>query len=68
MSTLRCHVCGLPWGRLQDGVLIIESKHHGEKHTNTVVVEKLVKLCQEGSTPDAECEYVSERVAGRVPV
>ena len=49
MSLLRCHICGLPWGRLQDGVLIIESRHHGEKHTNAVMVEKLLEVCQEVS-------------------
>lgn len=55
----RCRVCGLPFARLQNGSLLVESKHHGEKHVNVVSVWDLVLLVlrrvasvEERSTPD----------------
>jgi hypothetical protein len=47
--TLRCAACGLPWARLQNGVLMVQSKHHGEKHVNGIAVTRLVELCHEGA-------------------
>jgi len=41
---LRCQQCGLPWARLQGSVLIVQSKHYGETHVNTVTVEELAEL------------------------
>jgi hypothetical protein len=32
---LTCTVCGLPWARIQDGQIIVISRHHGEQHTNS---------------------------------
>lgn len=43
---LRCPTCGLPYARLSGNVLIIESRHHGEKHTNTITVDKLAELVE----------------------
>jgi hypothetical protein len=50
---LRCDDCGLPWARVRNGVLMVESRHHGEKHTGVIPVAELVKMCQEG-TPDGD--------------
>lgn len=35
---LRCATCGLPFGYLviRDGVILIESRHHGQVHTNLI--------------------------------
>jgi hypothetical protein len=38
---LRCTVCGLPWARIENGVLIVESRHHGERHVNVIPVTVL---------------------------
>ncbi len=39
--TLRCKCCGLPFARIVNGALIIESRHHGEKHENSVSIEEI---------------------------
>lgn len=41
---LRCSKCGLPFARVQNGVLIIESKHRGETHVNVIAVADLAEL------------------------
>ena len=54
----RCYKCNLPFARLQNGAIVIESRHHGEKHTNSISVWDLVLLVIksvasiERSTPD----------------
>lgn len=40
---LRCTCCGLPFATVQNGVVVIQSKHHGETHTNVVAVAELMK-------------------------
>ena len=52
-----CHKCNLPFARLQNGAIVIESRHHGEKHINSVSVWDLVllviqKFAPERSAPD----------------
>ena len=53
---LRCAKCGLPYATMQNGAIVIESRHHGEKHINVVSVWELVmmvlKSCVDRSTPD----------------
>lgn len=41
---LRCTVCGLPWARIENGVLIVESRHHGQRHVNVMSLRQLVEL------------------------
>jgi hypothetical protein len=60
MVTLRCAACGLPFARLQNGVVVVQSKHHGQKHVNGVAVARLVELCQEGGAPDGEGGLASQ--------
>lgn len=43
---LRCDCCGLPYARIQQGALVVESRHHGDKHTNVVALEALLELCR----------------------
>lgn len=42
---LRCATCGLPFGYLviRDGVILIESRHHGETHTNLIPLVAPIK-------------------------
>lgn len=44
-NPLICHSCNRPFARLENGVLIIESRHSGETHTNTVAIAELARLC-----------------------
>ena len=42
---LRCQ-CGLPYARLENGCIIIESRHHGETHQNVMPLATLVEMAQ----------------------
>lgn len=37
---LTCACCKLPFGYIQRGVLVIHSRHGGEKHINTIPLPK----------------------------
>ena len=41
---LPCTTCGLPFGRIENGCLVIESRHHGEKHVNVMALTKVIEL------------------------
>ena len=41
---LRCAICNLPWARIRNGVLIVESRHHGAVHMNVIAVSELEKV------------------------
>jgi len=43
---IRCQGCSLPVARVQDGVLIIESRHFGDKHVNVFRLEDVVELLE----------------------
>lgn len=43
---LRCTACGLPWARIENGVLIVVSNHHGEKHENVIALAELIQRAQ----------------------
>lgn len=45
---LRCATCGLPFGYLviRDGVILIESRHHGETHTNLIPLVAPIKKAE----------------------
>ena len=38
--------CGTPCAHLQNGILVIQSKHHGHWHTNTFPVADLVRMVE----------------------
>ena len=42
---LRCQ-CGLPYARLENGCIIIESRHHGETHQNVMPLATLLEMAQ----------------------
>jgi hypothetical protein len=44
---LRCTECGLPYARVVNGVLVVESRHHGEKHTSVIAIAELDKLAED---------------------
>lgn len=43
-KVFKCACCGLPFARIENGVLIIESRHHGEKHTNVIPLSDLIEV------------------------
>ncbi len=57
---LRCATCGLPFGYLvlKDGVILIESRHHGQTHQN------IIPLVASRSMPD-ECPSVGCQTIGK---
>jgi hypothetical protein len=44
---LKCAACGLPFARVQNGALVIESRHHGDKHYNVIALDMLRDLLQQ---------------------
>lgn len=44
MTDVRCERCGQTILRLQDGCIIIQARHHGEKHVNVVSLRRLQEL------------------------
>jgi hypothetical protein len=52
---LRCGTCGLPWAKVQNGTLIVESHHHSDKHVNVMPLAELQRLADE-----AVARYESE--------
>ena len=45
--------CGCPWLTVHNGVIIVESRHHGEVHRNVLAVIELLRMCAEEGAPDA---------------
>ena len=41
---LPCAVCHSPWGYVQGGALVVESRHHGERHRNVLTLERVREL------------------------
>ena len=44
---LRCVYCGLPWAKVQNGVLVVESHHHSDKHVNVIPLDELKRMYEE---------------------
>ena len=42
----QCGQCGLPYARLQNGCIIIESRHHGETHQNVMPIATLAEMAK----------------------
>lgn len=67
---LKCSRCGLPYAHVENGVLIVTARHHGEKHECVIAVSELVKIMQGAGGPvispglvgyhDVEQFYVEE--------
>jgi hypothetical protein len=44
--TLRCACCGTPIAEVRhDGAIVIESRHHGQRHTSVLPLDTLRRLC-----------------------
>jgi hypothetical protein len=43
---LTCSSCRLPFARIHNGVLIIQSRHHGQPHVNVISLSDLVRLLE----------------------
>lgn len=61
---LRCAICNLPWAKIRNGVLIVESRHHGAVHVNVVAVSELEKLATQNA-PAWLGEVEEKEVDGR---
>ena len=48
---LKCS-CGTTVATLENGCLVIEARHHGEKHRATFALDSLAKWAQQGFTRD----------------
>ncbi len=55
---LTCACCNQPFARLQNGAIVITSRHHGDRHTNCISLTDVLELLQEdhGSTKDRRSE------------
>lgn len=53
---LRCRFCGTPYAELRNGVLIIEQRHHGDKHVNVISVWELVMMALRAMVTGGERE------------
>jgi hypothetical protein len=49
---LRCGQCGLPWAKICNGVLVVESRHHGDRHVNAMALEALMRLWAEAQVEE----------------
>lgn len=43
---LPCCACSSPWGYVQGGALVVESRHHGERHRNVLTLERVRDLLE----------------------
>lgn len=53
---LPCDKCRLPYARVQNGCLVIESRHHGEIHTNAIPLAQVRALLEAALTSPAVVE------------
>ena len=50
MFVLKLHcACGRPWAYISDGSIIVESRHNGNTHTNSLSLAKLLALIKGSS-------------------
>ncbi len=67
IHTFQCSCCKLPFARIQNGVLIIESRHHGEKHTNVISLADLIQLIYGVDASDKQNSRAAANEAGMPP-
>jgi len=51
---LVCSCCRLPFARIQNGTLIVESHHHGQKHVNCLPLQDVVQLIRQAGALSEE--------------
>jgi hypothetical protein len=57
--TLLCSCCNLPFAKVQFGRLVIQSKHHGDYHSNSLGPQDLAKILAELAKNLIECPPVT---------
>lgn len=58
-KTLRCSCseCHLPFAHLQNGVLVIQSRHHGVNHKNRISLDEL-RMLHEGQMSESRLREI----------
>ena len=46
IKVLLCSCCNLPFAKLQFGRLVIQSRHHGDDHTNALDLGELTDILE----------------------
>lgn len=57
---IRCDKCGTPIAAVQNGCLVIEARHHGEKHVNAVSIWNLVLMALRQVSEDNDRTAISK--------
>jgi len=52
MTTLRCNECQTILLKIQNGCIIMVSRHHGKQHINVIPIAKLVEWAEREELPD----------------
>jgi hypothetical protein len=56
LKLIRCDECGTVIAKVKNLCLIIDSKHHGEKHTSVLELSKLIRLATERDSETKETD------------
>jgi hypothetical protein len=48
--TLRCSCCNLPYAEVKNGVLVIVSRHSGDRHINALALADVERLLKQTAT------------------
>ncbi len=59
MIVLRCN-CGLPWAEVQNGCLVVLSRHRGQQHVNVITLEELRRLLERSQAEKKEQLIITE--------
>jgi len=57
-SVLHCQQCGLPFLRIEAGMVEVVSRHHGRTHINRVTVGQLIEMLRRAGAVEAKAEAV----------
>ncbi len=49
---IRCNECNTILFKIQDGHIIMVSRHHGKQHINVIPIAKLVEWAEKEESPD----------------
>lgn len=57
---LRCRYCRLPYARFDGETLVIETRHHGQVHFNTITIKDLIRLSKRARAERREIVFLQE--------
>lgn len=43
-----CGTCRMPWAKIYNGILLVDSEHRGKRHTNGIALDVLRQVMQTG--------------------